>query len=40
MCKLNGRLRRVLQSQQSSSNGMQGLTIINQIEQDDLVGGI
>lgn len=26
-------------SQQSSSNGMQGLTIINQIEQDDLVGG-
>ncbi|WP_270429049.1 tape measure protein [Acinetobacter johnsonii] len=25
-------------SQQSSSNGMQGLTIINQIEQDDLVG--
>lgn len=27
------------QSQQSSSNGMQGLTIINQIEQDDLVGG-
>jgi len=26
------------QSQQSSSNGMQGLTIINQIEQDDLVG--
>ncbi|NWK61423.1 phage tail tape measure protein [Acinetobacter sp. SwsAc3] len=25
--------------QQSSSNGMQGLTIINQIEQDDLVGG-
>lgn len=27
------------QPQQSSSNGMQGLTIINQIEQDDLVGG-
>lgn len=27
------------QSQQSSSNGMQGLTIINQIEQEDLVGG-
>jgi tape measure domain-containing protein len=26
-------------SQQSSSNGMQGLTIINQIEQEDLVGG-
>lgn len=26
------------QSQQSSSNGMQGLTIINQIEQEDLVG--
>lgn len=26
------------QSQQSSSNGMEGLTIINQIEQDDLVG--
>ena len=26
-------------SQQSSSNGLQGLTIINQIEQDDLVGG-
>ncbi|AZN65189.1 hypothetical protein CFH90_14630 [Acinetobacter johnsonii] len=26
------------QPQQSSSNGMQGLTIINQIEQDDLVG--
>lgn len=25
-------------SQQSSSNGMEGLTIINQIEQDDLVG--
>ena len=25
-------------SQQSSSNGMQGLTIINQIEQEDLVG--
>ena len=25
-------------SQQSSSNGLQGLTIINQIEQDDLVG--
>ena len=25
--------------QQSSSNGMQGLTIINQIEQEDLVGG-
>lgn len=27
------------QPQQSSSNGMQGLTIINQIEQEDLVGG-
>lgn len=27
------------QLQQSSSNGMQGLTIINQIEQEDLVGG-
>lgn len=26
------------QPQQSSSNGMEGLTIINQIEQDDLVG--
>ena len=26
-------------SQQSSSNGLQGLTIINQIEQEDLVGG-
>ena len=26
------------QPQQSSSNGLQGLTIINQIEQDDLVG--
>lgn len=26
-------------SQQSSSNSMQGLTIINQIEQEDLVGG-
>ncbi|MDH1725054.1 transglycosylase SLT domain-containing protein [Acinetobacter johnsonii] len=28
-----------IQSQQSSSNGLEGLTIINQIEQDDLVGG-
>lgn len=27
------------QPQQSSSNGMEGLTIINQIEQEDLVGG-